>query len=254
MTAINQERVTDHWNFRAKSYRFNINRDFFNQDVAPRWRALLAEAIGNVEPQKVLDAGCGPAVLTRLLLGLGHDVTGVDVSEKMIEIAREAVGEGNNRVRFQQGNVADLPFDDESYDLIVSRYVVWTLPDPVKALKEWQRLLKPGGRLGIVDGNWYYHYYRSPFKRWWSRVNNLMYRIRSGFDPGQKLATNYAPELPTTHVLRPDWDQGVLAGLGFENIQVYSNIERRIWGPWSANRLKNPWNHQFLIMATKPSD
>jgi len=253
MKTLNQDLVTDHWNFRANSYRFNTNRDFFCNDVADRWRDLLAEAIGDVEPQKVLDAGCGPAVLTRILLDLGHQVTAVDVSEKMIEIAREIVGPKDGQVSFHMANVVDLPFQDASFDMILSRYVVWTLPEPVEALKEWRRLLKPGGRIGIIDGNWYYHYYRSRFKRWWADVSNLAYKVRSGFEPGQKLATQYAFDLPTTHVLRPDWDLGVLAGLGFENVKVYNHLERRVWGTWSVKRLKNPWKNQFLIMATKGS-
>ena len=252
MNQIKQEVVTKHWNERAKSYRFNIKRDFFRQGVDERWRDLLAEALGNSGPLKVLDAGCGPAVLTRLMLDLGHEVTAVDVSEKMLEFAKEAVGNVNGRVRFQQGNVADLPFEDGQFDLVISRYVVWTLPDPAGAIAEWRRLIKPGGRLGIIDGNWYYHYYRSAVHRCWSGINSFVYKIRSGFDPGQKLATGYARDLPTTQVLRPDWDLGVLAGLGFEETKIYRNLERRIWGALSWKRLKNPWNNQFLLVATKP--
>lgn len=254
MTTVSQELVTDHWNNRARSYRFNINRDFLRNGVDGRWRELLAEAIGESTPLKVMDAGCGPAVLTRLLLDLGHEVAAVDVSEKMLEAAREIVGACDGRVTFHQAGVADLPFEDECFDLIISRYVVWTLPDPVKALKEWGRLLKPGGRIGIIDGNWYYHYYRSRLGRLWADMNGLFYKVRSGFDPGQKLATNYALELPTTHVLRPHWDLGVLAGLGFEDVKLYRNLEKRIWNRWSWNRWKNPWNHQFLIMASKQSN
>ena len=253
MTTLNQGLVTDHWNFRADIYRFNMIRDFFRNDVADRWRDLLAEAIGDVGPQNVLDAGCGPAVLTKTLLDLGHRVTAVDVSEKMIEIAREIVGSGNDRISFHLADVVDLPFEDASFDMIFSRNVVWTLPEPVKALTEWRRLLKPGGRLGVIDGNWYYHYYRSRIKRWWADISNLTYKVRSGFKPGQKLAAHYAFDLATTHVLRPDWDLGVLAGLGFENVKVYQDLERRVWGTWSLKRFTNPWNNQFLIMATKGS-
>ena len=165
MTAVNQDTVTDHWNVRADSYNFNISRDLFQNDVDRRWKDLLAESLGDNGPLNILDAGCGPAVLTRLMLDLGHTVTGVDVSEKMIDHARKVVGDRCERVSFQQGSADELPFEDECFDLVISRYVVWTLPDPVKALTEWRRLLKPGGRIGIIDGNWYYHYFRSPVKK-----------------------------------------------------------------------------------------
>lgn len=179
MTAVNQEIVTSHWDSRAKSYRFNINRDFFRHGVNDRWRELLAEAIGPTGPLNVLDAGCGPAVLTRLLLELGHAVTAVDVSKKMLAIAREKVGPDNDRVCFHQASAAELPFADRTFDLVISRYVVWTLPEPVRAMREWRRLLKPGGRLGIIDGNWYYHYYRSRFRRWVANIDSLWYKVRS---------------------------------------------------------------------------
>lgn len=247
--SVKQDLITKHWNTRAGSYNFNAGKDFFCKGVDVRWRDLLAEAIGDPEPKKVLDAGCGPAVLTRILLELGHEVAAVDVSEKMIELARNAVGENRDKVSFHQTSVDELPFEDSSFDLVFSRYVVWTLPQPVKAIREWQRILKPGGRVGIIDGNWYYHYYRSRLKKVWSSMVHLTYKIRSGFDPGQKLATNYALKLPSTYVLRPDWDMGVLEGMGFEDIRVFKNLEDRIWDKWTLDRLKNPWNHQFLIMA-----
>lgn len=253
MTAVNQEIVTSHWNNRAKSYRFNISRDFFSRGVNDRWRELVAEAIGPTPPLEVLDAGCGPAVLTRLLLDLGHAVTAVDVSEKMLAIARQNVGPENDRVRFHQASAAKLPFADGTFDLVISRYLVWTLPEPAKAMREWRRLLKPGGRLGIIDGNFYYHYYRSRFRRWLTHLNSLWYKVRSGFDPGQKLATHYARDLPTTRVLRPDWDIGVLTGLGFENIRIFTNLDRRIRDtrPWTLKRLISHWNNLFMVVATK---
>jgi ubiquinone/menaquinone biosynthesis C-methylase UbiE len=253
MNRLNQEVVTKHWNERARSYRFNIKRDFMRNGVDERWRDLLAEALGDSGPLKVLDAGCGPAVLTRLLLDLGHEVTAVDTSQKMLDYAKEIVGDANGRVKFQQGNVAELPFEDAGFDLIISRYVVWTLPDPAGAMAEWRRLLKPGGRMGVIDGNWHYFYYRSFCRRNWARLSHLFYKIRSGFDPSQKSSSNYALDLPTTQVLRPDWDLGVLAGLGFTDVQLHRDLERRIWGRFSLKRLRYPWSDQFLLVATKPA-
>ncbi len=247
---LEQEMVTNHWNNRARSYQFNISRDFFRNKVDERWRKVLADAIGDTGPLEVLDAGCGPAVLTRLLLGLGHSVTAIDVSEAMLELARTSVEPGS-KVNFHQASAEELPFEDESFDLVINRYVVWTLPDPVRAIREWRRVLKPGGRVCIIDGNWYYNYYHSPIRRAWNELTHLIYKVRSGFDKGQKLATNYAKELPSTWVLRPHWDLGILAGLGFENVRVVKNLERHIRQNRIKDRLKNPWHHQFLLMATK---
>lgn len=246
-----QDVITSHWNSRATSYDFNIKKDFFRDTVSDRWQDLLVEAIGESGPRKILDAGCGPAVLTRLLLDLGHEVTAVDISENMLALAKESIGNENSRVRFQQASVTDLPFEDASFDMVFSRYVIWTLPDPINAFREWQRVVKPGGLIGVIDGNWYYHYYRSGFRRCWSNLISFLYKVRAGFDPGQKLATGYAPELPCTQVLRPDWDRGVLAALGYQDVRVYDKLEQRIWGSLALNRLKKPWHHQFFITGRK---
>ena len=251
MKSIGQEVVTSHWDNRATSYHFNMNKDFFIGNVMEGWRNLFSTFIGDVGPLQVLDAGCGPAVLTRLLLDLGHQVTAVDVSDQMLQAAREVIGPDNDRVRFFQGDVADLPFDEGVFDLIINRYLVWTLPEPVKALREWRRLLRPGGRLCIIDTNWYYHYYRSRLNRWWVNTYQLYYQVRSGFNSGQKLATHYARDLPCTHVLRPHWDVGLLTGLDFENLEVYHDIGPQVFGAWSLNRLKNPWHRRFLVSGSK---
>lgn len=248
-----QDLVTHHWNQRARSYQFNISKDFFTDRVSGRWRGLLEETLGPGRPREVLDAGCGPAVLTRLLLDLGHRVTAVDVSEEMLEIARQKVSQSESyrQATFQRASVSELPFENDSFDAVLSRYVIWTLPDPIGALREWYRIVKPGGLVGIIDGNWYYDYYHNRFKRLWSQLATLHYKIRSGFDPGQKLATGYARGLPCSHVRRPDWDVGVLGALGYLDVTVRQGLEQQIWGRVSLHWLKSPWSHQFLITGRK---
>ncbi len=88
-----------------------------------------------------------------MLLAMGAEVTGVDFAEPMLERAK-----AKHRGRAFRGRLADVEDlrleADASYDAIVTRHLVWTLVDPDAAFREWRRVLKPGGHLLIVDGDW----------------------------------------------------------------------------------------------------
>ena len=170
--------VTRHWNDRARSYLRNHDRVFHDNAAAARWRALVAEFVGTEKTLRVLDAGCGPGTLTRALVELGHRVTAVDVSSEMLSRAREVLGPRALEVEFLEADACTLTLPGEEFDLVVSRYVFWTLPDPSRAMLEWKRVLRPGGRLIIIDGNWYYHYYRSGWAKAWLRLVDLGYKLR----------------------------------------------------------------------------
>ena len=58
----------------------------------------------------------------------------------------------NAAVRFEEADAEALPFAPASFDLVVSRHLLWTLPHPEAAIDEWRRVLRPGGRLVVVDG------------------------------------------------------------------------------------------------------
>ena len=57
-------------------------------------------------------------------------------------------------VKFQYGDADELPFENNVFDAVINRHVFWTMSDPEKAAAEWARVLKPGGKLVIIDGDW----------------------------------------------------------------------------------------------------
>ena len=105
----------------------------------------------------LLDCGCGPGTIT---LGFAEVVSpgrviGMDVEESQVEIARsnaETVGLSN--ATFETANIYELPFDDNSFDAAFCHGVLDHLTDPLKALLEMRRVLKPGGVIGVRSGNW----------------------------------------------------------------------------------------------------
>jgi ubiquinone/menaquinone biosynthesis C-methylase UbiE len=105
----------------------------------------LFSLIDSVEGKKVIDAGCGEGYLSRMLAKSGGTVTGVDYSEKMIELATNKTPE-ELKITFKHGNCEELSFlSDKSFDLIVSNMVIHDLSNYEKAIHEMHRLLVDGG-------------------------------------------------------------------------------------------------------------
>jgi demethylmenaquinone methyltransferase / 2-methoxy-6-polyprenyl-1,4-benzoquinol methylase len=114
-----------------------------------RWRSETVRAV--VSPgDRVLDACCGTgdlAIASRRLLGSTVAVTGVDFSERMLERARAK----SAAVEWIQGDALALPFQDESFDAATVGFGVRNLDDLERGLRELRRVLRPGGRVGILE-------------------------------------------------------------------------------------------------------
>jgi len=100
----------------------------------------------------VLDVACGTGALERLLLNdnPAQTIVGVDISEQMLTQAQQKLS-GYDTVSFQQAIASQLPFPDQSFDVVVSANAFHYFPEPELALKEMKRVLKPGGQLMILD-------------------------------------------------------------------------------------------------------
>ena len=105
----------------------------------------MAEIAAELGAEEVLDAGCGPGHTALALAPFVHRVVALDLSEPMIREGRRlaAVRQIKN-VEFRLGDVEELPFEDDSFDLVTSRYSAHHWPNPPAALHEFRRLLRPG--------------------------------------------------------------------------------------------------------------
>lgn len=79
------------------------------------------------------------------------ELTGLDLSPEMLDIARERAVQLGRAIDLQEGDAHNLPFDDESFDTVVCTYSLCNIPDPQQAVDEMKRVLKPGGKLILVD-------------------------------------------------------------------------------------------------------
>ena len=111
-----------------------------------RWRRATVRAV--VEPgDRVLDAACGTGDLAIIAAKAGGDVTGLDFSERMLERARKKSG----AIEWVQADALALPFEDASFDAATVGFGVRNLADLEGGLRELARVLRPGGRLAVLE-------------------------------------------------------------------------------------------------------
>ena len=114
----------------------------------------LARRIADQLPRgsSVLEVAPGPGYFCIELAKLGsYSITGLDISHTFVEIASKKAAAAGVRVDFQQGNVSNMPFASDTFDFLLCRAAFKNFGQPVRALEEMCRVLKPGGRGLIVD-------------------------------------------------------------------------------------------------------
>jgi arsenite methyltransferase len=135
----------------------HVERTYMTRDVVEQ-RRLTVEALDLQAGEDVLDIGAGPGFLAcemAAVVGEGGSVQGIDPSPSMLAIAAERErAPGSAPVEFREGDALALPFEDDSFDVAVSTQVYEYIADMPAALAEARRVLRPGGRLLVLDTDW----------------------------------------------------------------------------------------------------
>jgi len=140
-----------------------------------RWRRKTVKAV--VEPgDRVLDAACGTGDLAIIAAKVGGVVVGLDFSERMLERARRKAPE----LEWVRGDLLALPFDAESFDSATVGFGVRNVADLGASLEELRRVLKPGGRLAILEITRPRGPLRVFYSLWFDRVVPLLGKILPG--------------------------------------------------------------------------
>lgn len=149
-----KQRIEKYWNGRADQYDGQFGHGIFSDEEKQVWLRTLSRNIHQPKGCKILDVGCGTGFLSLLLSELGFDVTGIDFSDEMMaEADKKAKAMGLNP-EFLRGDAESPPVHRGVYNAVISRHVLWTLPDPEKAISSWKNLLSPGGQIIVIDGVW----------------------------------------------------------------------------------------------------
>lgn len=137
------------WDREAASFDEEPDHGLADPRTRVAWRDLLIEELP-AAPARVVDLGCGTGTLTRLLTDERYIVDGLDISPEMISRARAKCPEA----RFTVDDASCPKLQPATYDAVLSRHVLWALPDPLASITTWVDLLKPGGLLMLIEGRW----------------------------------------------------------------------------------------------------
>jgi ubiquinone/menaquinone biosynthesis C-methylase UbiE len=117
------------------------------------FKALARRTAEQIPPQsRVLEVAPGPGYFAIELAKLGnYQITGLDISETFVEIARANAANASVRIDFRRGNASGMPFGGESFDFLLCRAAFKNFSEPKRALEEMHRVLRPGGQALIID-------------------------------------------------------------------------------------------------------
>lgn len=145
------EEIREYWDADAATYDRSDSHHPSTRLQRAAWRGALAGLVGDGGGQRVLDVGAGTGFLSLLLAEMGHDVTAVDMSAQMLQHLKDKAAAAETPVTTIEAEATDVP--DGPFDVVVSRHLMWLLPDPVAALQTWHRVAS-SGRLLLVDAQW----------------------------------------------------------------------------------------------------
>ncbi len=252
---LTQEQINETWTVRSDNYNKYVVEELGTERPL-YWIERIKENAPKKECLRVLDAGCGPGFFSVILSKEGHKVTGIDGSERMLYHARENAEHFSVAPELIQGDFGDLPFEDGTFDLIISRNVTHTIRDHLKVYGEWYRVLKPGGVLLIFDANWHLPYQPGSVREEAiRRERECLDKYGSGFTYDgsyEYIDSGLDPEdfKVFGNAQRPDFDCGVLKQLPFINISFDRDVTDLLWS--EKEKLAYGATPLYMLRAEKP--
>ena len=236
-----------HWDTRSVEYNDFVVKGYADLRERRAWQNHFASVLGN-KPLNILDVGCGPGIISMQLADLGHHVTSVDISDRMVEFAKENASANNLDIDIRRGDAMELPFEDSSFDAVVSGYMLWTVPDPEKVVSEWFRVLKPGCRLMYTDGDWFNDPKSTKFR---NSVSGFFSRRDRRHLEEVHESGDGCLNLWSSSAKRPEYDLELLSASGFGEISVINNVQKKVLHG-SRYYAYGFTNNHFSITAVKP--
>jgi len=148
-----RQETQQYWDDFAHTFDDEPDHGLHDPLVREAWTQLLKAAFPRPNAA-ILDVGCGTGSLSVVLAGMGHEVTGIDLSPAMIAAAEAKAARHGLAVEFFVMDAAFPQLPPRHFDGLICRHLLWALPDPHKVLQRWSELLQPEGRLILIEGYW----------------------------------------------------------------------------------------------------
>lgn len=168
--------IKNYWNWRAEEYDQTPGHSGFEEE----WRKFMKKNLNS--ENRILDVGTGTGFLALLLAEMGYEVVGIDISEEMLKVAKKKAEEKGLKVKFLTGNAENLDFKENEFDAVVSRHLLWTLPNPEKAVSEWRRVARK--KVIAIDGVWMSKDFRSKISRFFGQLGIVIIERKNVFKLG----------------------------------------------------------------------
>lgn len=217
-----KERIVSYWEKRSGDF-LEHKRAELHSPMAERWLYEIKKQLPQDKNLRILDVGCGAGFFSVLLAKEGYQVTGVDLTPDMVENARTLAAEEKTDCEFLVMDAENLRFADESFDVVISRNLTWTLPDVKSAYREWVRVLKKGGILLNFDAN----YGLSDFTDLCELPDNHAHQEIG--DDMMRECEEIKRQLPISSYSRPAWDLETLGAMKLQEFSVDLGISGRIY-------------------------
>jgi len=255
-----RDEIKAYWSDRAATFDLSPGHEIFSEEERAAWHQLFLRHLGPGAGRAALDLASGTGVISHLLDELDFKVQGLDWAEPMLERARDKARKRGRAIRFALGDAENTMEPDNHYDVIVNRHLVWTLVDPAAAFAEWLRVLKPGGMLLIVDGDFVnttaLERLFSKLSTWGQRLG--LFKAETPTGSPQMMATHRSI-LSRVHFAQGARAEAVVALLreaGFTEITIdrdLREIHRTQAANWNLFKgLARQSQHRYAIRATKP--
>ena len=236
-----KEQIVHYWEKRSESFLEQRRSELANP-IAKRWMKEIEKQIPAGRRLKILDVGCGAGFFSILLAKEDHEVFGIDLTPEMIENAIQLAEEENADCCFQVMDAENPMFADETFDVVISRNLTWTLPNAEHAYGEWMRVLKTGGVLLNFDANY--------GKEDVADTKGLP-EAHAHFKVGNEMleeCERIKSQLPISRKNRPAYDVAVLCENTAGEIRIDTSLGKRIY--LEKDEFYNP-APMFSICAVK---
>ena len=207
-----EQRVKAYWTQRSHDFG-TVRKNELEIDMGKRWQQELE---ANLPQGK------------HLLAQMGHLPQGIDLTPAMLREARAAAQQRGLSIPFLEMDAQNLGYGDGTFDVVLSRNLTWTLPEPEQAYAQWFRVLKPGGILLNYDAE-YARHVRSHSTQNCQVAPDSPYGHVGMTQELQQECDNITLELDVGKD-RPAWDEGILKEIGFRDVRVDAHLGRRLLG------------------------